>query len=432
MKYKHKTITNLIIFSLSVLMCFSLMSCGGNDQESSVADETLSSAEEIVLPELSVETALELVKKDKLITEIFVCNSLYDKTNTKPEYQSLSADNPYCDYSVLQSLLDTTYADDAEKEFFLSYPLRDLPAVKNMDGKTNVFYHLGSGYADFADEKTITVSDGEDENSKIIGFKTSSGKEISLNAVYVNENWYLEKGIFNTNSAENVRFDGGFIESGKGSLQKLSGKILVIEFFVEDKVTKISDEMQDDFHEQIYTATQRIAHQVSHYTEKCEFVYDRKYFLHENELGTKVIEFDIMFAETGFGTLKAFAEANYDLSQYDGYVFAVCMNKDVRTSVALCDGNMDTENYFGERMIISPKTTALEIYKGFLQIAGAYDYNQKRINAYAEELFKVYFPNDSVVCDDVFMSAMSPVTAYSCGAIDDIESIYRIFIPKKS
>ncbi len=428
MKYGLHYLTKLIVLLLISSLCVLIISCGNTDSED--VSEVTSAQSETAIPQLTKEDVIQLLEQDRLITEMFICNSLCGEDVIVAERSFLSEDDEFASFSSIESLMSSTYArESGDREFFLAYPMNNVPSVMNIEGKTSVFCHSGSSYTDFIINDSVSLSDTDDETVKSIKAITKTGNEIEIKIFLQDNVWLLQKGIYRTNPPKESDFFGRFDGMNLGSLSQLKGNILVIELFVSDRESEITSSEEKAFHDLISPALDRLAIQSADHGEKVNFVYESAYFEHENVLGNKVIDFDVMFAETGFGTLRNFAEANYTLDEYDGYFFAVCIDKDIKTSVAYYDGNEDTENYYGERILLSPKTTSREIYLSVLKMLGAYSYNEGKLDKYTESLFGFYFPTDSMLCEDIMLSEMSPVTAYSCGVTDKLDSLYRVFIP---
>lgn len=414
-----------IIFILALALGFCLCACnGGNDAESSSYAESSEPEKEALL---TVESATSLIKNDKLLTDIFVNNMLCDTIGFTEELTILPSRNNYSDYSLIEELIADTYSASGEYASTLtSYPAGHTPAVTGIEGRTYVFNHLGSKYDDFVSDSDITVKVTDDENICQIVGKTKSGKEISFTAVRENEKWLLEKGIFGINPDES-EFDKTFANSQLGSFMSYSGNILVIQLFVSDKESSFTKEDEAAFHEKLEYAFGYISEESEKFGNEVNITYGSAYFEHENVLGTRGLDFDIVFAETGFGSLQSFAEANFDLTGYDNYVFAVCLNKELEISYELYDGSKETRLYFAERVIMGNNTDEPSICVSMLKLLGAYAYDEEVCDKETEALFREYFPNDIMVSESLSFSEMSPVTAYACGITDKLPTLYRIF-----
>lgn len=437
MKYLFNAFTKLIIFTLVLALSLGLWSCDNDSsdedktQPSSEFTETGNSSESVdEAKDFTVEDAVKLLNQDRLVTEIFLCNSLWSGAD-KAERVLVAEGKAYANFSEIETLVSQTYlSDSGEKEFFFAYPENQEPAVKSENGKTSVFRHSGSGYTDFADTATVSVADTDKEDVKEISFKTISGKEIKAKAVKTAEGtWLLEKGICHLNPVESD-FEFSFDKLNQGSLKNLNGKILVIQLFVSDKETKITEADETFFHQKVVSATQKLAENVGAYGLTPQFDFVSRHYKHKNVLGTRPVDFDIMFAQTNMGDLKTFAQANLDLTGYDNYFFVVCIKKEAETTFAFYDGTEENHLYQGERVLAGSNVTDLEIYKSILCLLGAEMSETKTLDKYNQSLYEFYFPNDFAVTTDLATAEISPVTAYMCGFTSELNYLYRIFIPQ--
>ncbi len=426
MKYNYysslqKTITLLLVCLLSLTFA----SC---DEEQVSQDET--SEESIERVTLSNEEALDLVKLDRKITEIFINNSLCDGKSTAQAVELKSGE--YASFSEVEALLNSVYTESSDnRDMFLSYPKGHTPSVSNIEGKTYVFNHLGSGYNDFIVTSTVNVLDTENENEKIITAQTESGKTVELKAVLENEKWLLESGVYASNINESDECEERFSLSNQGSFKGFSGNVLVIELFISDAESGFTSAEEAEFHGRVKSAFDYITEQSKSYGNEVTVTYEPAYFDHFAVLGTKSLDFDIFFAETGFGTLQKFAEHGehkFDLASYDNYVFVVCMDKEIEASYALYNGEETTLIYFAERVIIGKTTTDAEICVSALKLLGAYGYDEEKCDQSVEKLYKTYFPNDVMTSKELSSSKMSPITAYACGITDKLRPLYRVFL----
>ena len=170
MKYvKNDFLTKLIIFALLLAISVGLSACSeGTDEESASSDESLE--ESFVLPDFSEEEqpeddieftrekAIALIGSDRLVTEIFVNNSLYKGINKNAEYYGLPVESEYVNFKAITSLLNNTYTKAGGcAEEFLSYPLGLPPAVTQKNGRTYVFRHPTEQYIDFIRPDTVRL-----------------------------------------------------------------------------------------------------------------------------------------------------------------------------------------------------------------------------------------------------------------------------------
>lgn len=440
MKYlKSDFLTKLIIFAILLAITASLCAC---TEESEQSDESVeeSSEESFVLPAfsqeelpeddgiLTVDEAIALLKADNLVTDIFINQSLCADGDMSAEYKGLPVESEYVNFKAVTALLENTYtADGGCIEEFLNYPEGLPPAVTERDGRTFVFNHPTERFSDPVFPETATVSDTDVATEKTITATTRYSNTVTFKAVLENGRWRLEKGAYALDPFEEISFTEKLPFSDIGSFRSLSGELLVIEFFVTDKQTEFSYEEEIEYHGRISTAVEYLVDTADEYGKTLTPTYKKAYFQHEDILGARPLDFDIMFAETGFGALKEFAQANYDLTQYDNYVFVVCLDKDVEASCALYENTDQTKLYYGERVIIGNQTDPADICAKLFKLMGAYGFDEGLCDEYTESLYHAYYKNDIMISGSLAHSVISPVTAYACGLIDSLDRNNSIF-----
>ncbi len=418
---------------LLVFLVFSFVSCSSSEGSSS-AQPSISSADESTAPavELSLEEAGKLIEQDKKIIDIFI-NGILSKSKA-PAYESVAEDNEFCLYSSLEELLSSTYSiTSRESAFFLSYPDDELPAVKNNDGKTSVFFYVGSSFTDYADVSSLSIENTEIDTVKVIKLKSLSGREAALKAVYENNHWLLEKSLYNCIARDDEIAEKPLC-SGKGSFSSFNGDILVIELFISDSNSSFdpkSDEPEKAFHEKIKTSFDYLLQQCEDLGGNANITYEAVEFEHFGAIGSGDLPFDIFFSETGFGNLRNLAESHFDdLQKYDNYVFAVCFNRETEPLYKRYDGKSTTELYFAERTFVGTNTTADEITRNMLALLGGESQLFDELSEPLKELYNVYFPQDIFKSEKLDNAKINPYTAYCCGMIEDLNPIYRVFINK--
>ncbi|MBR4278873.1 MAG: hypothetical protein IKT34_01735, partial [Clostridia bacterium] len=327
MEYKNRFYAKNLILILLSLAIFCLF-CGCNEQgsESSSSEFTES---EVVNEEFDLETAKKLLAQDELLTEIFINNSLCASPSGNATLKPLTSGHEYESFSSIEALLNSTYTEKSKSiEAFLSYPEGKVSSVSSIEGRTYVFNHLGSSYNDFVIESTVEIKNGQTETEMLISAKTRTMNEITFKAVLEDGKWLLESGIFQLNPPVEAECKDKFPLSSLGSFAECNGRIKVIELFVSDMQSGFTSAEEDEYHARIKEVFDFIKSEADSYGTEVEFVYERARFDHGAVMGNRLLDFDIVFAETGFGTLKKFAEETIDLDGYDGYVFMVCMDKE--------------------------------------------------------------------------------------------------------
>lgn len=148
-----------LCISLIPILLLALFACGGTEPEPEVTDTA---------PRLSGDRARELVELDAQVIGIFVNGAL---CASKSGVGYMHVTGEYAEFSAITGLLDSVYCEKPVAEMYLSYPsATDKISVAESSGKTKVFYHPGSFFDTGYDPESISVSDGADENEKIITF----------------------------------------------------------------------------------------------------------------------------------------------------------------------------------------------------------------------------------------------------------------------
>ncbi len=424
MKYVKTSLFTKLISLLTVLvLTVTLCACGGETENGSSVPPVESSEPEVV--KLSLEEALELVERDREITEMFICNSLCGEIDeAKPT--ALPKGHKYADFSEIESLIDKTYLSTSkEKEFFLTYPNEANRSVYAHEGVTYVFKHSGSEFYDFIDVETVEVVSNDKPFRCCIKAVTETGFNVELYASYVNEAWYLEQGIYFTREPVYSTFDEKYVLSDIGSLSDFCGNILVVECYISDSVTSFTTASEEIMHKNIEAAVGYLAAESNRMGNTVNVDYKSAYF-HHGGIIDNALDFDIFFAETGFGTLQSFAETEYELANYDNYFFIVCFDKPFESESTAFDGANEEVRY-GERVIASVETDSTQICKLVLELLGVKNVPAEESDEYIRSLYSYYFPDDFHVKDTLEETSISPVTAYFCGMTSDLDPLYRVF-----
>lgn len=426
---KYFSTKKTILLLLAFLVSLSLFACKSEESnESTEASETESSAPGVsVIDELA-----ELLDRDREVIEMFVCNSLCENKTTATA-QKVSADSKYASFSAVESLLYETYSEESgSADHFLSYPSVGENALSDKNGATYAFFHAGSGFDDFADTSSISLYPSEDPDICGFSVKTASGRTAELKAIRQNDGWVLEKSLFEVLPDNSEKIDEVFPLSNLGSFSEFKGKILVIELFFSDNSSKFTSAQEDEFHSVIESAVSYLSSEAEGYGSEVIVDYERAYFNHQGVLGEHNMAFDIMFAETGFGTLEKFAERNYDIDQYDNYVFVVCLNKNQETVCnsynPVSENHESTDLYYAERVFIGKESTDTEVCRALLSMLGADSVYPVESNEYLNGLYRSYFPNDILLSRHLDGASMSPVVAYACGITSGLDRLFRPFI----
>ncbi|MBO4452692.1 MAG: hypothetical protein J5793_02035 [Clostridia bacterium] len=419
-----------------IALVFSLASCAnGGDGDTSDDPAQYSggngqaSDPESVIPELDRDTALALVAADREITDLFMNNRLASPGYTHSTKVTIGTGYYY--YAPIEELFASTYLPTGPaKEFFESYPGYGEPAVSNKDGYTYSFYHPGSGFDGFLDETVIVVRPGEQPDRRIIRSATLSGVRVTLDCVYHEGKWLLEKGLYLSLPEESDFCDAEYPGSRLGSLSEFSGNILAVELYVSDDESGFDKEKEELYSSKIDTALDYLVSEASRYGEAPVIDRAKAYFDHKGALGTGMYDLDIMFASTSLGTLDGLVKKQFDTEGYDGYLVFVCLDKEVPTYFDRYEGTSSTEIYYAERVIIGSGSEVSDIALGVLGLLGASDFGTDYCEEDISKIFGVYFPDEIMLTKDITNGHVSPVNAFICGMTDGLEKLLRAFRAK--
>ncbi len=400
-----------LCLSLIPILLLALFACGVDEPEPEVADPA---------PQLSAERARELVELDARVIDIFVNGSLC-ASKSGAGYMRVTGE--YADFSAITGLLDSVYYEDSVADMFLSWPsATDKKSVAESAGKTKVFYHPGSSFDTGCDLESITVSDGADENEKLITFSASEG-EAKLACRFDGSAWRLENSRFSENttavSAEKPEF------ADMGSLKTLSGSILFIDLFVSDSKCKFEPADEAERTATTAAAAEYLESQSALLGGSLDITCTVMRFEHSAELGGRTTNFDLLFAATEFETLQGLVETACDTISYGGYVVFAHTASDI-TGLCRFENSEATAHYFAEHYFCTAETTSADIARACLALAGE-DGTVNSLSEQTEELYAAYFP------DDLFSGggSISVPDAFGAGMINHISSIFSVFTADK-
>ncbi len=295
-----------LCISLIPILLLALFACGGTEPEPEVTDTA---------PRLSGDRARELVELDAQVIGIFVNGAL---CASKSGVGYMHVTGEYAEFSAITGLLDSVYCEKPVAEMYLSYPsATDKISVAESSGKTKVFYHPGSFFDTGYDPESISVSDGADENEKIITFSAAEG-EVRLACRFDGSTWRLAQSRFSESagmiSPEKPQF------ADMGSLKTLSGSILFIDLFVSDSKRSFSEAEEAERTAKTAAAARYLTDQSALLGGSLDITCTVMRFEHGAELGGRTTNFDLVFAATEFETLQGLVETACDTLSYDGYV----------------------------------------------------------------------------------------------------------------
>lgn len=399
-----------LCISLIPILLLALFACGGTEPEPEVTDTA---------PRLSGDRARELVELDAQVIGIFVNGAL---CASKSGVGYMHVTGEYAEFSAITGLLDSVYCEKPVAEMYLSYPsATDKISVAESSGKTKVFYHPSSFFDTGYDTESISVSDGADENEKIITFSAAEG-EVRLACRFDGSTWRLAQSRFSESagmiSPEKPQF------ADMGSLKTLSGSILFIDLFVSDSKRSFSEAEEAERTAKTAAAARYLTDQSALLGGSLDITCTVMRFEHGAELGGRTTNFDLVFAATEFETLQGLVETACDTLSYDGYVVFAHTVSDI-TGLCRFENSEPTAHYFAEHYFCTAETTYTDITAACLALAGE-DGTVNSVPEPYQALYAAYFP------DDLFSGggSISIPDAFGAGMISGMSGIYSVFSDK--
>ncbi len=415
----------LIVLLLAVSVCLTMFACGGEDESEFISNEETSVEETSVVIEnevLNDEVILNLIENDRRAIKMFMCNSLYDGSKDSAVAVPVS-DEEFVEYSSLWAFLESIYtADSGMLEYFTGYPGYGGKALSSIRGRTYALYIPRSSFQSFIYSKTVVYTELEDGRVEIDA-RTVDGIDVTLYAVRESGRYKLTYSLCTLL----VKEDEGnekFPMSELGSCSSFEGSMLVIELFLSDKKSDFDSGTEDAFHNTVSSAKNRLITECEAYGHTPTVTYQRAYFDHTSEFENKIYALDMMFSSTSFESLGGFADAGFDLENYDNYMIIVCVNKNIGTTTNRYESSAETEPYYAERIIIGNDTTELSISKSIISLFGAEDYSSGKFSKYTSDLYKQYFSDEMFFAEN---GTISPVNAFASGMTDELDDMLEIF-----
>lgn len=405
---------------LAGIICFSLFACG-TEPEVSDADPAAESSPSV--PALDVPTALELIKADRELIDIYMNGSLFPIRSVREV--TLGTARRFGVYEELVSFVnDVYYSEGGTPEFLASFPGVGPAAVSQAGRATKVFYHPGARYDDYVDESTVSV-EPVSENTAVIRAVTLSGAEAALDCTYENGAWKLDKGLYRTLPPEPAA-DARFDYTGMGSLPAFKGRLLAVEIYFSDSDHKFDDDTENIVSDRIGEALSFLCDNAARYGDEVEVTRSRLYYEHKGSIGNRVYDLDLMLASSTIGSINRMVEDNFDVSQYDGYVVFACRSNGEVTAAMRYENSDNTAIYFTERVNVSLSSDPLSIARETLALIGATDFADNG-DSYIPALFRIYFPDDVMLSPSPENASVSPLTAYISGMTDGLDPIFGVF-----
>lgn len=354
----------LILLLVSLLL---LSACVSNRGEESAVSETPSEDSVVGQPsspddyspvdKAEVLSAAEtLLRTDILLTNIFAGGLLSDG---KYNSSYTLADGRYENYEVLSVMAENTYATDAVRERMLSYPDYGEDAVINDEGKTKYKYTYINDFAASADTFTVSLVSFDDASAVISA--AVSGKKLTLQMERTAGEWKLSDSVYFAylQSEADTQLSVGWENSiylgtrqNAGSAKKLTGKMLILNVFLNDAYTEWTDAYRKQVEDTVDDACEWLITKSRNYGS-ANLAIDTQslFYVYSGTVNTnyQMAFLDIIFRNTIYVDVNGYLEKNTP-DGYDGVCVLFHVWKNGDDYCIPCDtATTDYLTYYGER-----------------------------------------------------------------------------------
>ncbi len=395
--------------------------------------------------------AKRLLEKDGEITSLIILGGIYKDENNKDGstvLYPLSAENEYRSFAALEALAGSVYSDSGSG-YILNFPPYGTKTVKNVSGETWYSSHYAPDYGDFAvaDTAKIVSCDGETATVSVV---TLTGLEVAVPFVKTSAGWRMEECLYKLVTDIKNNISGGeayrSAAMGAGSASALDGNFLIINVFINDRVSEWNDADVAEVFARLGGACEFIESMADFYGVKPDITptgkSDSLYLNTTEKLPTDINDFvwmDLIFSDTVYGSLEGYAEHYFDLEKYDNWCVMFHLNKKGRSYAIPCDkANSDWERYTAERCAIFHSDDDGYIYYDsagvyaheLLHLFGADDLYTPYVTAAENALLENYFPNDIMraIPLDTALASVSPYTAFRLGWVNHIDNQFLFLV----
>ncbi|HAN21310.1 MAG: hypothetical protein A2Y15_07290 [Clostridiales bacterium GWF2_36_10] len=413
-----------LVFVLILLITGCKNNNVSNDDSSTQASDILESEQQYFDNNSLLEIAKQLLEKDKLLTDLFVggiLTELVDVSGKNPANFTSATSSEYEDFYVIEKLLSSTYSvSGGVISKYLGFPEYGYKSILSIEGKTYFSFHFIDDFAGI-DINSISLSDGENENVKII-----TAGEYTLAMIYDGSEWLLEDSIYflYKQKEDTKETDLIFPLMNNGTAKALSGKILVVEIFISDKDTSFSDEDKAEFEAKISDGINYLKKTAEKYNNTLEIDYKQRSYTHKSEINfiDDHYAFDFALAKTSFKNLDKYINDNYDTSIYDSYFAVLCVDKKGDGyAIPFVKGEADV--FYSERFVLFTDDSSGDIAKNILSLFGA----ETQTDEYLTELYEKYSKNDIMLGTDIQNAEISEFTAYQTGMTKFLDKQFYAF-----
>lgn len=458
---KNKLLALLVLCVLMLSSCFPGDS--GNDDSStffgvsSYADDissTHESSDDTGVKALTQaqKELISLVEEDSRIISLFLLGDIAPDVPADYNYYLLPESSEYRSYDAFVDLLCSVYSPDCGViDRLLTYPTAAGAIIKADGNDTVICKTYLPDYNLIPDTENVEFIENDVSYAKFT-VPASDGAEYIFTAVKKDGEWLLENSLFLLwlDNDSDVKWEDSGLKPGQneGSAKRLTGKCLVINLFIDDAVSKWSDDEIEGALTLVNASTDFISSQAEAYGVDLSLdVTDERssvYIKTSRNITTSMDDYlwmELLFADTTYRTLEGCASSYFDLDEYDNWCVMLHINKKGRSYAIACNSSYyDYNIYLSERAVMYYSTDDSYTYYSvagtyaheLLHLFGADDLYDNFISSDAAEALDHFYPNAimSVVGNDMDMYGICPYTAYLIGWIDDIpEPFDRLLIP---
>lgn len=427
----------ILILLLISLICLSACDTPAGDA-SEVSDEVSensdlsedASEEEAYSPvdmEEVRSSAEKLVKADITIMGVFAGGKL----SAEEEEKGYSfATGEFEEYSALTDLVNRTYSSSEVIDRMLSYPDYGEDSVISEDGKTKFDYTYINDFAASARSATLSVVSFDDEQATLS--VTLSGKTFNMTMEKVKGKWLLTDSVYFAylEDEKQTQLSEGWENSiylgtrqNSGSAKKLTGKVLILNVFLNDTFTEWSDADRKKVEDTVDSACEwLVTKSRGHSGANLAIDTQSLFYVHSDTVPSnyEMAFLDIMFQKTVYVDVNGYVERNTP----DGYdsvcvMFHVWKNGD--DYCIPCDtANTDYHTYHGERAMFYYSKNAGHRASSYVYMLLQLFGGEKLYGREDTEEIKALFPEDILLQKNYLdlplqSHTVSPLTAFLIG-----------------
>jgi len=377
-----------------------------------------------IMGDAITETAKELLENDYKVAKLFaggMLTELVDVSNREPTELLPAAGTEYEDFFVIEKLLISTYSvSSGVIEKYLNYPEYGTRAITSDEGKTMFSFHYIEEIQKINID-SVTVSDGENSNQKII-----NADDITIPMGFNGKEWLLEDSVFFIQREEVVFQECDFAIEGMntGSAATLTGNVLIVEVFLIDKNDSFTQEEMDSYSAKISESIDYIKKEAAEYGGLLNIEVNKLFFKYNTkiDLSPESYDFDLALARTEYQHLDRYISDNFDTSKYDNYLAIICAYENGK-GYARPFNDADTDVFNADRCVMFSGDDTIMLTRNILTLFGAY----LQTDSGLLKLMENYFEDDIMLCDDLDRAYIGELTAYQVGLTKYLDKQFHAF-----